>query len=550
VAFERLTRPFRDARILSDAGGLLVVDKPPGVPVHGGDEALAADLVSRLGAWLEARGRDTYLGVHQRLDEGTSGVLLFTTARERNVEIARAVSEHRLRRRYVAAVTLNSPRFAAKLGEEPQKLAHRLETDGDRTRVVSSGGLAASALVKLIERSGERALVELEPDTGRTHQLRVELAHEGAPVGGDALYGGVAAPRLLLHSAELTLAEDSFRATVPAAFLSWVERRPLGLGDAAALGAALEDAGILRAPLARFADAYRLANDEGDLLPGVTVDRYGDFAVLSVSSPEAEQRASELGKLLVDFGARGVYLKIRAKGDARKTPREHAPSDPLFGEAAPARLVVNEHGMKIEVELGQGMSTGLFLDQRENRRRIRERAHGARVLNLFSYTSSFGVAAALGGARQVVNVDQSRRALERSRENFRLNGLDAARHAFLQKDAVDWLLRARRDGEQFDLIVLDPPSFASSAEGIPFNVTKRYGAVSERALALLAPGGALLAVTNHRGTPVARLRRTLREAAQVARVPVLQLKDLPSQLDCPDGPGGPVPSKSVLLTRR
>src|SRR3954468_4510834 len=96
LAFERLLEPLRAARILHHGGGLLVVDKPPGIPVHGGDEALGGDLVTRLGAWLRARGESDYVGVHQRLDEGTSGVLLFTTSREKNSELARASSEHAL----------------------------------------------------------------------------------------------------------------------------------------------------------------------------------------------------------------------------------------------------------------------------------------------------------------------------------------------------------------------------------------------------------------------------------------------------------------------
>ena len=99
------------------------------------------------------------------------------------------------------------------------------------------------------------------------------------------------------------------------------------------------------------------------------------------------------------------------------------------------------------------------------------------------------------------------------------------------------------------MVVLDPPSFASSAGGTPFSVAKHYGAVAELALTLLAPSGRLLAVTNHRGTSLGRLRRTLREAANRVRVPVVQLKDLAAGLDCPDGPDGPAPSKSVLLTR-
>jgi 23S rRNA (cytosine1962-C5)-methyltransferase len=169
-------------------------------------------------------------------------------------------------------------------------------------------------------------------------------------------------------------------------------------------------------------------------------------------------------------------------------------------------------------------------------------------LNLFSYTSSFGVAAALGGAVKVVNVDVSRRALEVSRENFRENGIDLAQHGFEQADALEWLSRAAQRRERFELVVLDPPSFASAAGGAPFNVREHYGLAAERAFRVLAPGGRLLAVTNHRKTSLGRLRRVLRDAALRARVGVRQLKDLPSGLDCPEGPDGPIPSKSLLVT--
>jgi 23S rRNA (cytosine1962-C5)-methyltransferase len=549
VAFEPLLKPLREARILKHAEGLLVVDKPSGIPVHGGNEELGGDFVARLRAWLVARGEDDYLGVHQRLDEGTSGVLLFTTARERNVGVARASAEHEIGRRYVAAVTLRSPRFAERLARGPVRLEHRLEVAGDRTRVVEAGGVTAVATVSLVERAGERALCELEPQTGRTHQLRVQLAHEGAPVAGDTLYGGDHAPRLFLHARELRYEHEAFEAAEPPEFRTWVRGEPATLGDAPGLAALLEDAGILRAPLAAFTDTYRLANELGDGLPGVTVDRYGEFAVLQLSTPEAERRAEELARLLVELGARGVYLKLRVKGDVRKAGPERTPPLPIAGEAAKARMVVTEHGMRLGVSLAEGLSTGLFVDQRENRRRVRELAQGARVLNLFSYTSSFSVAAALGGATRVVSVDQSRRPLEVARDNFRENGLEPERHAFLQADALDWLVRAQKGSERYELIVLDPPSFASSAGGTPFSVAKRYGLVAERALALLAPGGRLLAVTNHRATSLGRLRRTLREAADRVGLTVSKLKDMPSQLDCPDGPEGPVPSKSVLLTR-
>jgi 23S rRNA (cytosine1962-C5)-methyltransferase len=206
--------------------------------------------------------------------------------------------------------------------------------------------------------------------------------------------------------------------------------------------------------------------------------------------------------------------------------------------------------MRLIVELGHGQSTGLFVDQRENRRRVRELAQGARVLNLFAYTSSFGVAAALGGAREVVSVDTSALALARARENFEENGIDPSRHRFDRADALDWLARAAKRGDRFDLIVLDPPTFSSSAGGAPFGVEKAYGKAAVLALRVLGPKGRLLAVTNHRRTSLGRLRKTLRAAADQAGVGVAQLRDLPAAFDCPDGPDGPIPSKSMLLTRK
>jgi 23S rRNA (cytosine1962-C5)-methyltransferase len=547
MPLERLLVPFRDARVIRHAGGLLVVDKPAGIPVHGGDESLGGDLVTRLSEWLRARGSDGYLGVHQRLDLGTSGVIAFTTARERNAGVARAIEEHRFERKYVAAVTLRSPEFAKRLERGPVTLEHRLVAERGTTRVVTHGGVEARATVSLRERAGERALVELRPMTGKTHQLRVQLAHAGALVAGDDQYRGEAAPRLFLHALELAFDDERFEAPLPSGFSVWMRGESPNLGSDEELAGRLEDAAVLRAPLARIADAYRLANDVGDELPGVTLDRYGDFSVLAVSSPEAETRAARIGEMLVANGVRGVYLTVRERGAVSNEAATERRA-PIGGEAAPERLVVSEYGMKLVVELGRGVQTGLFVDQRDNRRRIRELSPGARVLNLFSYTSSFGVAAALGGAKKVVSVDVSRRALDVARENFRENGIDPALHAFEPLDALEWLARAVQQKERFELVVLDPPSFAREAGGAPFNVREHYGIVAERALRVLAPGGRLLAVTNHRKTSLGRLRRTLREAAERARVSVRQLKDLPSGLDCPDGPDGPLPSKSVLLT--
>jgi 23S rRNA (cytosine1962-C5)-methyltransferase len=548
VAFDLAVRPIRPERVLHFDGRLLVVDKPSGIPVHGGDESLGGDLVSRLSEFLRAEGTDGYVGVHQRLDLGTSGVMVFTAAREANAEIGRAAERHGLERRYVAAVTFRSRELAARLERgDVVSLEHRLLHERGRTRVVTRGGDVAVASARLLERHGERALVELRPETGRTHQLRVQLASAGAPVAGDELYAGDRAARLLLHARELTLPDGrTFRAELPPAF-AWV-RGESSFGGAAAVEAALADAAILRAPLASQSDCYRLVNGEGDGLSGVTADRYGDFAVLNVYEDEARERAGELARGLIALGARGVYLKLRVRADLRRLPAEElAPKAPIAGEAAPERFLVHENGMAIHVELADGLSSGLFLDQRDNRRRVTGLAGGARVLNLFSYTGSFGVAAALGGARRVVNVDLSGRALARARDNFEANGIDPNLHAFEQTDAVEFLKRAKRGS--FELVILDPPSFSSQAEGGAFRIDKELGVLAERALVALAPGGSLLAVTNHKKTSQSRLRALVKEAAARAGVALRQLKDLRGPLDCPPGPDGPTPSRSVLATR-
>jgi 23S rRNA (cytosine1962-C5)-methyltransferase len=537
--------PFVGERILCDDDELLVVDKPPGLPVHGGGEAL--DLVTRLGAWLEASGRDRYLGVHQRLDQDASGVIAFTRNPAGNQAFARALAGDGVQRRYLAAVSLRDRR-----GAESGVLEDRLEPNRDGgMRVVTRGGKQALTRFRVLERAADRALLDVRIETGRTHQIRVQLAHAGMPIAGDPLYGGTRAPRLLLHARELELSElgKRFSALAPRPFAEFLRGGESELASGSELRRALLDAGARRWPLAASHDAFRLVNELGDGLPGVSVDRYGDFAVLAAATDAAQERAPELAALLIELGARGVYLKRRTRADLRKVDRGAlAPELPLAGAAAEPELEVHEGELRLGVRLADGLSTGLFVDQRDNRLRVLEAARDKRVLNLFSYTCSFSVAAALGGAKSTTSIDLSARALERGRENFAKNGLaPGARHRLIREDAASFIVRARRRGENFDLVVLDPPTFASTGKKSTFRAARDYAALARDALGVVAPAGVLLAVTNHRGTDQHALRRILRGAAEAAGRRVSQLKDLAPPLDCPPLFGEPHPSRSVLV---
>ena len=209
---------------------------------------------------------------------------------------------------------------------------------------------------------------------------------------------------------------------------------------------------------------------------------------------------------------------------------------------------MREGQARFAVTLDEGLSCGLFLDQRDNRARVAAFCGGRRVLNLFSYTCSFSVYAALASAEHVTSVDLSGHALARGRENFSLNGLDPAAHAFVQTDALEWLVRAAKRGEKFGVVILDPPSFSTSGKGKTFRVADGYQGALERVFAVLEHDGRVLAVTNHRKTSPQAFRKIVHDAARAAGREISQLKDLPSPLDCPPGPAGPFPAKSVLIS--
>lgn len=325
------------------------------------------------------------------------------------------------------------------------------------------------------------------------------------------------------------------------AFPEWVAHSPSGDARLAQLNAAAEQ----RRSLFADNDVVRLHDLGTDPLDGVQVERYGDYAVLSAYSAEAVSTRQELARALCSMGAKGVYYKERARTDLRKrSARELAPDLPLAGLAAPNELIVKEGRLRFSVRLADGLSTGLFLDQRDNRLRLLETAEGKRVLNLFAYCCSFSVAAGVGGALQVTSVDLSGAALARGDANLKLNGLPASQHRLLKADARKWLERACRREERYDFIVLDPPSFASLGSDT-FSVERDYALLAEQCCSILAPGGTLLAVLNHRATLPEQHVDVVRAAAQSAGRTLQELGAPPPPKDCAQS--GPSVTKSLLL---
>jgi 23S rRNA (cytosine1962-C5)-methyltransferase len=229
-------------------------------------------------------------------------------------------------------------------------------------------------------------------------------------------------------------------------------------------------------------DVCRLINGAGDGLDGLIID---DFAGRwLISGKEGE----DLPKLTSELGYLALYSKTLSKNE-KVSPAY------MGGERLTARFPVREHGLSYWIDFESGYSQGLFLDQRLNRQRIRELCPGKTVLNTFAYTCSFGVAAASAGAK-TVNLDLSRNYLEWGQENYRLNGLEPERGDFIYGDVFDWLGRFAKRDRRFDLVVLDPPTFSRSKISGVFRAESDYGALLERALRVIEPGGTLLCCLN------------------------------------------------------
>lgn len=281
---------------------------------------------------------------------------------------------------------------------------------------------------------------------------------------------------------------------------------------------------------------FRAFHGDAEGLPGVTVDLFGPVAVVSLyGALEASQERLLVEDVAWATGVASVYLKRRPK-EARvvsTTSKETvAPEPPSYGPSVEA-LEVLENGHRYAIRPAQGLSVGLYLDMREPRAWLERRVAGKTVLNCFAYTCAFGVVATAGGARRVVNVDLSRRVLDWGEQNARLNGHAVAKKDYLSGDVFDWLLRFAKKGERFDVVILDPPSFAKGARTV-FSAGTDYAELAAAGARVVGPGGLLFACCNLSKLTAARFEeRVAAGLAEAGRRAVATERLSPSRLDFP-----------------
>lgn len=254
--------------------------------------------------------------------------------------------------------------------------------------------------------------------------------------------------------------------------------------------------------------AYRLFNGEGDGLGGLTIDRYDEFAVFSWYN---ETLYNMKEQIIQAFKASvpeiiGGYEKIRFS--TQSLPE----SQKLFGKDAPEPLLVLENGVIYATYLNDGLMTGIFLDQKEVRGRLIDgAAAGKTVLNMFSYTGAFSVASAMGGAAKTTSVDLAKRSLPKTKEQFEVNQIDPAEQKIIVMDVFEYFKYAVRKELRYDVIVLDPPSFARNKKKV-FSVAKNYGDLVEDAVTILDDKGLLIASTNAANISIEKYKKMIIQA--------------------------------------
>ena len=237
--------------------------------------------------------------------------------------------------------------------------------------------------------------------------------------------------------------------------------------------------------------AFRLFNQEGDDFGGLTVDLYGDYAVFSWYNSYVYQIRKVISEAFrqVFPEVLGAYEKIRFKGLDYESAH-------VYGQEAPDFFTVLENGVLYQVFMNDGLMTGVFLDQHEVRGSLVDGlAMGKSLLNMFSYTAAFSVAAAMGGASLTTSVDLAKRSRELSQAHFQANGISTDDHRFIVMDVFEYFKYAKRKGLTYDVIVLDPPSFARNKKQT-FSVAKDYHKLISQSLEILNPGGIIIASTN------------------------------------------------------
>jgi len=256
-------------------------------------------------------------------------------------------------------------------------------------------------------------------------------------------------------------------------------------------------------------DVFRIFNGEGDGIGGLTIDKFNQYYLINWYSKGIYNFKDMISSVLIELtNCKGVYEKKRFDTNGMVIDDDSF----IYGEEAPEPLIVKENGVNFAIYLNDGAMVGVFLDQRDVRKTLRDKySKGKTVLNTFSYTGAFSVFAAKGGATKTTSVDVANRSISKTRENFSINNINYEDHDIIVEDIFNYFKYASRKEKKFDVVVLDPPSFARSKK-FKFSASKNYGDIVKSAIDITVNKGIIVASTNCANFDMKKFKGFIKEA--------------------------------------
>lgn len=413
----------------------LVFGKPAGVRTH-----KVSDDQFGFVEYLAEKSSKSLFVVH-RLDKETSGLILFAKSKEAAGELSKLFETRDIKKTYLFLTDQNIAKTEAEIETHIEKQDEFFINSPNKEP-------NSKTTFKFIEKLGDKKyLWQAEPLTGKPHQIRLHAQKLGVPILGDNQHGGSIYYRLALHAHQL-----QFNYKGEAFNIS---------SDYTPFKGLLSDGFNARKNLYKMSagESFRLLHTEH---PNVRADVFGDrlwvYDYFESELPEALR--TEVYQFAEQNNLKPIIRHMLNRGQGvgglEQSTLEAESNQPWVAE---------ESSVKYLLKTDSGFSPGLFLDQRENRLWVKDHSNGKSVLNLFSYTSGFSVNAALGGAKQVTTVDVSKKFLDWSQENFKLNDIQTEQHEFFSQDTMLFLKGSVKRNRKWDLIICDPPSFGRSKDG-------------------------------------------------------------------------------------
>jgi 23S rRNA (cytosine1962-C5)-methyltransferase len=487
---------------------ILAIDKPYGFNAHTNDSKIEhSEFIQDGLIEIYEKHIGKKLHIVHRLDQTTTGVMIFGKSVESAKKYAEFFFNRQVKKTYWFLTKSKSAKPSFLIDQE---ILHKGKE------------LDAKTQLSLMEKSPSFELWKANPFTGRNHQIRIHAKAAGIPILGDIKYGGMAFPFLCLHNHQIEFPNGIVITSQPPIYFE-----NTGLLEDATLTKALFETDRRLRLFSFFGDrdqCFRLVHNKNNSAdPGFTIDQFGKVLVLSWYKDVWGD--TELRKFTYFSTSMNKPIIVRL---ADKTQIIIDPNKSPEGVTSP--WIAKENLIQYEMRLDAGSAVGLFLNQRLQRNWLRNHSKQKSVLNLFSYTCGFSLAAALGGAAQVTSVDANKNALNWGRRNFELNGLETDRFTFLCRDNFTFLEQCRNKNTKFDVIISDTPSFMKREKKF-FKIKTDLEAWLINCLTCLSPNGELLFSTTFDDFYIRDLEKTILQAQKTLKISNMEINCILPSLD-------------------